>query len=849
MVEREEIGKPQRDLLEIIHFTESVGAKIHGVLDEVEIYRVVKEEFARSERYTASILMLTGDGRALRIADTSVPPGVVQAGEKATGLRMRGFHIDLGKSRVYSRVVEEGETVETCGREVIGELFPRPVAALIARVMGYEDRPAILTPLRRRGVIIGVLAVSSTDLAGYFVPSVRNLAQHISTALDLADEYAERRRVQEAHLFTQFAIDRTSDGAFWMGPDARFIYVNDAACQRLGYSRDELLTMTVHDIDPGFPELVWADHWREVKERGSFTLESNHRAKDGQVFPVEITVNYIEFGGKEYNCAFARDISERKLVEEALLESEEKYRVLVENANDAIVVAQDGLLKFFNPKTSDVTGFSAEELAIKPFVELVHPDDREVVVKRHQQRLMGKSPPQVYSFRIVARDGRVKWVEIRPVVITWEGRPATLNILSEITERRQNEQSLRRRAEELAALQATVLDITTPHDLPTLLHTIVERAVRLLNTTGGGLYLYEPEHEHVRCVVSYNTPRDYSGTVLKLGEGAAGTVAQTGEPVVIDDYRTWNGRAAVYEEDQPFTAVLSVPMIWQGQVTGVIHVLGDVERRRFGQADLELLNLLGNHAAIAVENARLRRDLQHQMEQLRDAQAQLVQSAKLAAVGEMAAGVAHELNNPLTSILGFTELLLEESSPGARARKDLEKVIAEAQRARDIVQNLFDFSRQTKPERQPADVNEILRRTVSVVRYQLETAGVVVEERYDADIPSLSLDVGQMGQVFLNLITNALQSMPEGGTLGVCTARVGEEVSVSISDTGVGIPAQIWERIFDPFFSTSRVGAGMGLPVSQNVVREHGGRIVVESEEGRGSTFTVWLPVGGGPEA
>ncbi|MFQ5812911.1 MAG: GAF domain-containing protein, partial [Anaerolineae bacterium] len=163
----------------------------------------------------------------------------------------------------------------------------------------------------------------------------------------------------------------------------------------------------------------------------------------------------------------------------------------------------------------------------------------------------------------------------------------------------------RRRSEELAALHATSLNITVPHDLPTLLQTIVERAARLLDAPGGGMYLCDPERREVRCVVSYNTPRDYTGTVLKYGEGAAGRVAETGEPLIIDDYRTWSSRAAVYEEEQPFSTVLSAPMIWQDQVTGVIHVLHDVETRRFTQADLELLSLFASQAAIAIENARL----------------------------------------------------------------------------------------------------------------------------------------------------------------------------------------------------------------------------------------------------
>ena len=175
----------------------------------------------------------------------------------------------------------------------------------------------------------------------------------------------------------------------------------------------------------------------------------------------------------------------------------------------------------------------------------------------------------------------------------------------DITERKRAEEALCRRAEELAALQSTVLDITGHHDLPILLQTIVERAARLLGAPAGGMYLCDPEKQEARCVVSYNTPHDYTGTVLKYGEGAAGIVAQTGEPLIVDDYRTWQGRATVFEEKRPFMAVLTVPMIWQGRVTGVIHVLDDTASRRFTQTDQELLTLFANHAAIAVENTRL----------------------------------------------------------------------------------------------------------------------------------------------------------------------------------------------------------------------------------------------------
>ena len=196
-MEWERMDKPLRDLIEIIHFTESVSAKIHGLLDGAEIYRTVREELTQSKRYTASILLLTDDGSKLGIAETSIPPGKLKAGEKAGGVRLKGYKIDLNKSSIFKQVVREGKTVQANVSDIVGELFPRALVHLISKTMGYEKWLSILTPLKRHGKIIGVLAMRSTGLAEHLIPSVRILAQHISTALELADEYAERKRAEE----------------------------------------------------------------------------------------------------------------------------------------------------------------------------------------------------------------------------------------------------------------------------------------------------------------------------------------------------------------------------------------------------------------------------------------------------------------------------------------------------------------------------------------------------------------------------------------------------------------------------------------------------------------------------
>ena len=241
-------------------------------------------------------------------------------------------------------------------------------------------------------------------------------------------------------------------------------------------------------------------------------------------------------------------------------------------------------------------------------------------------------------------------------------------------------------------------------------------------------------------------------------------------------------------------------------------------------------------------------------EELRRTQAQLVRSARMAAVGELAAGVAHELNNPLTPVLGLAEFVLKKDYLDDAARRDLSIIVAEARRAREIVLNLLDFARKTEPNRQQADVNQTVRETMALVRSQLEINDIAVEERYGPDLPLLLLDTTRLKQVWLNLFVNALQAMPHGGRLAVTTewlpvpaGRPGDrEVAIRIGDTGTGIPPTVLPRIFEPFYTTKPTGqgTGLGLSVSLGIVQDHGGTIDVDTQQGKGTTFTVWLPAG-----
>ena len=245
------------------------------------------------------------------------------------------------------------------------------------------------------------------------------------------------------------------------------------------------------------------------------------------------------------------------------------------------------------------------------------------------------------------------------------------------------------------------------------------------------------------------------------------------------------------------------------------------------------------------ERKQAEESLRASLEQLRSTQAQLVQAAKLAVVGELAAGVAHELANPLTAVLGFAELLLRSQPADAPGRHELETIVKEGRRAREIVHHLLNFARQTKPERQPLNINQILQETLALTRQYMQKSNISIVEEYDPHLPAVVADEGQLKQVFLNLITNASQAMPDGGTMTIRTRHMGDQVAVSVSDTGLGIPPEIQERIFDPSFRTLAAGEGtrLGLSISQRLVQQHGGRITLDSQMTQGSTFTVWLPI------
>jgi len=278
----------------------------------------------------------------------------------------------------------------------------------------------------------------------------------------------------------------------------------------------------------------------------------------------------------------------------------------------------------------------------------------------------------------------------------------------------------------------------------------------------------------------------------------------------------------------------------KGNVCGAIRAAD--KDGNFTDEDAKLLMILASHMAVAMENAQLYKSLQDQMSELKEAQEQLIQSAKLAAIGELASNVAHEINTPLTSIIGFTEIIKDERDAGI-VRDRLDIIERESLRARDIVRGLLHFARKRPLQLTPMDVNAVLREVIPLVASQARMNNVEIMEEY-GELPGTTGDPNQLKQVFINIINNAVSLMSEGGKLSLGTLRRGDFIEIWFRDTGPGISGDLLGRIFEPFYTTKKEkGTGLGLSISERIVRAHGGRIRVESIEGQGSTFTVTVPI------
>ncbi len=411
----------------------------------------------------------------------------------------------------------------------------------------------------------------------------------------------------------------------------------------------------------------------------------------------------------------------------------------------------------------------------------------------------------------------------------------------------------RRRAGELDALRATMADISAELELSRLLQAVLVRAVRLLDATGGDLGLYHHTDQEILIVASHNMGRDYAGTRMALGDGAMGRVALTYQPLVIENYNTWEGRSSAYTEG-PWYGVMAAPLMVGKELVGAIGIVDSEPRRKFTPSDLNLLSLFANQAAIAVKNARLfeaaQREIAERVRAEAARQALIAElEAKNAELERFTYTVSHDLKSPLITIQGFLGFLEQAALAGdvEQVKADIGRISNAASKMQKLLEDLLELSRIGRVVNAPQAVplGELAHETVGLLAGQLMERGVEVV--IAADLPVVYGDRPRLLEVLQNLVENAVKYMGEQPRPSV---EIGlryhdDEPVFFVRDNGIGIEPRYHERVFDLFarLDQKSTGTGVGLAIVKRIVEVHGGRIWVESEGvGEGSTFCFTLP-------
>ena len=402
-------------------------------------------------------------------------------------------------------------------------------------------------------------------------------------------------------------------------------------------------------------------------------------------------------------------------------------------------------------------------------------------------------------------------------------------------------------------------ELTGALEMERIAELVSRGMVDLLGVQGAAVSRYEPEDGTLHSLASHGPVAwMVRGVVLRPGEGIAGRAVVERKILVTSDALCEPGLELVPDVRRHLAAagvcaLVGVPLVTHDRVIGAL-ALADHTGREFSSDELQALQAFADQASLAFENARLYASANDSLTRLRDTQAQLVQAAKMSALGQLVSGVAHELNNPLSVIIGYGQLLLSREPPAAMKRP-VELMVAQGDRMAKIVRNLLFFARQRPPEREPVNLQAVLEQTLSLRTSQLALSAITVETEFAPDLPEIAGDAQQLEQVVLNLLLNAeqaiLESRPQGRiVVRTRTTEDGAFVCADVIDDGPGIPPDVLPRVFEPFFTTKAVGSGtgLGLSVSYGIVEEHGGQLTVQSRPGE-TVFTLELPVSRAPGA
>jgi len=548
-----------------------------------------------------------------------------------------------------------------------------------------------------------------------------------------------------------------------------------------------------------------------LEKKGSWQGELVGNLKDGREVPLSAScvVIYDEEGGSHAILATYRDITERKQMEWALRESERRYHRLVDTAPDVIyTISWDGTLTSLNPAFEKITGWSRNEWLNKPFAELVHPDDLAKAVETFQQTMRGETPPP-YELRIRTKSGDYLMGEFTSKPLIEKGEViGGLGITRDITERKKAEEAL----QEAEKRYRTLFEHSPSGIL--LIDSKTAGIIEFNDITCSQLGYSRDEFAKLQIsdFDALETPRDTKARITKI--------LCEGKDAFETKHRTKDGK---------LRDILVI--VQKTRISGkdIFHcIFHDITERKTAEDQLEEYS------------EKLEQKVQEKTKELLESHKKLVVAERLATIGEVATQVGHDLRNPLTSIKGAAYYLKMDKNIklDKNAIKMLDTIDNSITYSDKIITDLLDFSQEIKLKPVGKIVRDIVTDAISSITVPKKVNVINSTESE----PTIRADSLLIRRVLHNVFINAFDAMPDGGTLKIESKENGENVSIRICDSGVGMPKNVIEKVFTPFFTTKARGVGLGLAICKRIVEAHGGSISVESKKGKGTCVTIILP-------